>query len=197
MHGRLRRSQTSFPKSTSTDSLRIYTTRPDTLYGVTYLVVAPEHPAVMRLTQPDCSNQVAAYCESASRKSDLDRTDLAKGKTGIFSGSYAIHPLTEQPIAIWIADYVLASYGTGAIMAVPAHDARDREFAETFGLDVVEVIVPDNIAQNTSAQRIFALYRSWSSHCIGALYGSRHFYFSTPRLRGSVGRSTWMPCSQL
>ena len=147
---RLRRSQTSFPKSTSADSLRIYTTRPDTLYGVTYLVVAPEHPAVMRLTQPDCSNQVAAYCESASRKSDLDRTDLAKGKTGIFSGSYAIHPLTGQPIAIWIADYVLASYGTGAIMAVPAHDARDREFAETFGLDVVEVIVPDNIAQNTA-----------------------------------------------
>ena len=112
--------------------LRIYTTRPDTLFGATYMVLAPEHPFVERLTTPEQAEAVRAYCEQAARKSDLDRTDLAKEKTGVFTGSYAVNPVNGQPMPIWVADYVLISYGTGAIMAVPAHDTRDFEFAKKF-----------------------------------------------------------------
>ena len=136
------RSAAGFPEKPGADVLRIYTTRPDTLYGVTYMVVAPEHPLLDRLTTPGQRPAIAAYREAASRKSDLDRTDLAREKTGVFTGSHVIHPLTGKPVPVWVADYVLASYGTGAIMAVPAHDDRDFEFAQTFGLDVVPVIEP-------------------------------------------------------
>ncbi len=122
--------------------LRIYTTRPDTLFGATYMVLAPEHPLVERLTQPEQAEAVRAYCEQAARKSDLDRTDLAKEKTGVFTGSYAANPVNHRPVPIWIADYVLASYGTGAIMAVPAHDERDFEFAVQFDLPIVAVVDP-------------------------------------------------------
>ncbi len=122
--------------------LRIYTTRPDTLFGATYMVIAPEHPFVERLTTPEQAEAVRAYCEKAARKSDLDRTDLAKEKTGVFTGSYAINPVNGEPIPIWVADYVLISYGTGAIMAVPAHDARDFEFAKQFDLPIVPVVDP-------------------------------------------------------
>jgi leucyl-tRNA synthetase len=122
--------------------LRIYTTRPDTLYGVTYMVIAPEHPLVDALATPGQQAAIDAYRDAASRKSDLDRTDLAREKTGVFTGSAVIHPLTGQPVPVWVADYVLATYGTGAIMAVPAHDDRDFEFAQTFGLDVIAVVEP-------------------------------------------------------
>ena len=112
--------------------LRVYTTRPDTLYGATYMVIAPEHPFVDRLTTPEQSERRAGLLSSRpARKSDLDRTDLAKEKTGVFTGSHAINPVNAEPIPIWVADYVLISYGTGAIMAVPAHDDRDFEFAVT------------------------------------------------------------------
>ncbi|MGO9112944.1 MAG: leucine--tRNA ligase [Thermoguttaceae bacterium] len=124
--------------------LRIYTTRPDTLFGATYMVIAPEHPFVQRLTAPEQAEAVQAYCEKAARKSDLDRTDLAKDKTGVFTGSYAINPVTGQPIPIWVADYVLISYGTGAIMAVPAHDSRDFEFAMKFDLPIKPVVMPND-----------------------------------------------------
>jgi leucyl-tRNA synthetase len=124
--------------------LRIYTTRPDTLFGATYMVIAPEHPFVERLTQPTQAAQVREYCEKSARKSDLDRTDLAKEKTGVFTGSYAINPVNGQAIPIWIADYVLVSYGTGAIMAVPAHDTRDFEFAKVFDLPIIPVVDPGN-----------------------------------------------------
>ena len=123
--------------------LRIYTTRPDTLFGATYMVIAPEHPFVERLSTPEQAEAVRAYCEKATRKSDLDRTDLAKDKTGVFTGSYAINPVTGRPIPIWVADYVLISYGTGAIMAVPAHDERDFEFAKKFDLPITPVVMPD------------------------------------------------------
>jgi len=124
--------------------LRIYTTRPDTLFGATYMVIAPEHPFVQRLTSPDQAHAVRAYCQKAARKSDLDRTDLAKDKTGVFTGSYAVNPVTGRPIPIWVADYVLISYGTGAIMAVPAHDSRDFEFAEKFALPIQPVVIPND-----------------------------------------------------
>jgi leucyl-tRNA synthetase len=136
------RAAAGFPEKQAGDSLRIYTTRPDTLYGVTYMVIAPEHPLVDALATPGQRAAIDAYRDAASRKSDLDRTDLAREKTGVFTGSSVIHPLTGQPVPVWVADYVLATYGTGAIMAVPAHDDRDFEFATTFGLDVVTVVEP-------------------------------------------------------
>jgi len=124
-------------------SFEIYTTRPDTLFGVTYMVLSPEHPLVDKLTTPEQKQAVASYIEAAARKSDLERTDLAKGKTGVFSGAYAVNPVNDQKIPIWIADYVLISYGTGAIMAVPAHDERDWEFAKTFKLPITLVVCAD------------------------------------------------------
>ncbi|MDR1492484.1 MAG: leucine--tRNA ligase [Planctomycetaceae bacterium] len=136
------RAETGFPRKPEDNVLRIYTTRPDTLFGVTYMVVAPEHPYVEKLTSPEQAAAVKAYCEQAARKSDLDRTDLAKEKTGVFSGSYAVNPVNGANVPIWIADYVLASYGTGAIMAVPGHDTRDFEFAKQFNIPIVPVVAP-------------------------------------------------------
>ena len=120
--------------------LIVYTTRCDTLFGATYMVVSPEHPLVEKLTTPEQKEAVEAYVDAAAKKSDLERTDLAKDKTGVFSGSYAINPVNGKLIPIWIADYVLISYGTGAIMAVPAHDDRDWEFAKKFNLPIIEVL---------------------------------------------------------
>src|SRR5450432_2269903 len=122
--------------------IRVFTTRPDTLYGATYMVLSPEHALVAELTTPERRAAVAAYQDEARRKSDLERTDLAKDKTGVFTGATATNPVTGRPIPIWIADYVLAGYGTGAIMAVPAHDERDFAFATKFGLPVVTVVEP-------------------------------------------------------
>ncbi len=122
------------------NSLTVYTTRCDTLFGATYMVVSPEHKIIPEITSPDQEAAVKAYQEEAAKKSDLERTDLAKDKTGVFSGSYAINPVNGKLIPIWIADYVLISYGTGAIMAVPAHDTRDWEFAKKFNLPIIEVL---------------------------------------------------------
>ncbi len=125
---------------TDVGPLRIFTTRPDTLFGCTYMVLAPEHPLVNALTQPEKRAEVAAYRKTTGSKSDLERTDLAKEKSGVFLGSYAINPVNGQRVPVWIADYVLMGYGTGAIMAVPAHDERDHEFAGQFGLPIIPVI---------------------------------------------------------
>lgn len=120
----------------------IFTTRPDTLFGVTYMVLAPEHELVSAITTPEQRAAVQEYVERARAKSDLERTDLAKTKTGVFTGAYAINPVNDQRVPIWVADYVLATYGYGAIMAVPAHDTRDWEFAKAYGLPILEVISP-------------------------------------------------------
>ena len=120
--------------------LEVFTTRCDTLFGATYMVISPEHPLVGKLTTKDNEKAVKDYISQAAKKSDLDRTDLAKEKTGVFSGSYAINPVNGKEIPIWIADYVLISYGTGAIMAVPAHDTRDWDFAKKFNLPIIEVL---------------------------------------------------------
>ena len=127
-------------------AIQIFTTRPDTLFGVTYMVLSPEHPLVDEITIPDQKKAVEKYKHDAAKKSDLDRTDLAKEKTGVFTGAYAINLVNNKKIPIWIADYVLASYGTGAIMAVPAHDERDYEFAKKFNLPVKCVIYPEAVA---------------------------------------------------
>lgn len=120
--------------------LTVYTTRCDTLFGATYMVISPEHKLVKTLTTPEQKEAVEKYIDEAAKKSDLERTDLAKDKTGVFSGSYAINPVNGKLIPIWIADYVLISYGTGAIMAVPAHDTRDWDFAKKFNLPIIEVL---------------------------------------------------------
>ncbi|NNJ26625.1 leucine--tRNA ligase [Alienimonas chondri] len=131
-----------FPDQPGNDCLRVYTTRPDTLHGATYMVLAPEHPAVDRLTTPEQQAAVKDYQQKASEKSDLARTDLAKEKTGVFTGGYAINPANGERVPVWVADYVLISYGTGAIMAVPGHDERDFEFAKQFGLPIRQVVRP-------------------------------------------------------
>ena len=127
--------------------LTVFTTRPDTLFGATYCVLAPEHELVAQITMAGQREAVEAYQEQAARKSDLERTDLAKVKTGVFTGAYAVNPVNGEQVPIWIADYVLAGYGTGAIMAVPGHDQRDWEFAKTFDLPIVEVIVGGDVSQ--------------------------------------------------
>jgi len=136
------RQKSGFPKEPESNVIRVYTTRPDTLFGATYMVLAPEHPLVDKITTATQKDAVQAYKEQAGRKSDLDRTDLAKEKTGCFTGAHAINPINGESIPIWIADYVLSTYGTGAIMAVPAHDERDYEFAVAFGLSIIEVVAP-------------------------------------------------------
>src|ERR1035441_5881435 len=120
----------------------VFTTRPDTLFGATYLVLSPEHKLVEDITEPEQLPAVQAYKAEVARKSDLERTELAKEKTGVFTGAYALNPVSRKSVEIWIADYVLASYGTGAIMAVPAHDTRDLEFAAKYNLSVVQVVQP-------------------------------------------------------
>ena len=122
------------------EKITVFTTRPDTLFGATYMVLAPEHPLVDQITSGDQKESVAEYRKEIASKSDLERTDLAKDKSGIFTGGYAINPVNGEEIPIWIADYVLMSYGTGAIMAVPAHDERDHEFARKFDIEIRQVV---------------------------------------------------------
>ncbi|MDP3177359.1 MAG: leucine--tRNA ligase, partial [Spirochaetaceae bacterium] len=129
-----------FPVEGVPEGMDIFTTRADTLYGVTYMVLAPEHSLVSKIATAAQGEKVRAYVEAAARKSDLERTDLAKDKTGVFTGAYATNPLNGARVPIWISDYVLISYGTGAIMAVPAHDDRDWAFAKQFGLPIVQVV---------------------------------------------------------
>ncbi|MBP7143040.1 MAG: leucine--tRNA ligase [Opitutaceae bacterium] len=141
--GRSEGAELLFPlENESLGDLKVFTTRPDTLYGATYMVIAPEHPLVEQLTTPEHRAAVDAYRRKAASKSDLERTDLAKEKSGVFTGSHAINPVNGNRIPIWIADYVLMGYGTGAIMAVPAHDERDYDFALQYHLPVVRVIEP-------------------------------------------------------
>ena len=141
--GRSEGAQVAF-HTESGDAIEIFTTRPDTLWGATFMVLAPEHPLVEKVTTDDQQAEIDAYVEAASRLEEFDRTDVAKEKTGIFTGGYAINPVNEERIPIWIADYVMMDYGTGAIMAVPGHDERDFAFAQKFGLEIRRVITgPD------------------------------------------------------
>ena len=138
------RSASGFPRKPAADVLRVYTTRPDTLFGATYMVLAPEHAAVESLTTAEQKSAVENYVAKAAEKSDRDRQDDKTKKSGVFTGAYAINPVNDKPIPIWIADYVLASYGTGAIMAVPAHDTRDFEFAKQYEIEIIPVVHPND-----------------------------------------------------
>ncbi|MCS7063926.1 MAG: leucine--tRNA ligase [Methylacidiphilales bacterium] len=132
--------------------IEVFTTRPDTLFGATYMVLAPEHPLISKIVTEDQRAAVTNYQKLCSQKSDLERTDLNKEKSGVFTGAYAINPVNQEPIPIWIADYVLINYGTGAIMAVPAHDERDFAFAQKYGLPIREVVKPDLSSSSSSEE---------------------------------------------
>jgi leucyl-tRNA synthetase len=140
--GRSEGAEVDFQIAGSSEKIRVFTTRPDTLFGATYMVLAPEHKRVDKIITSEQREAVTKYKTEVAKKSDLERTELAKDKTGVFTGAYAINPVNQEKIPIWIADYVLASYGTGAIMAVPAHDTRDFEFAQKFNLPVIQVVEP-------------------------------------------------------
>lgn len=140
--GKSEGAEVDFALAKGAASIRVFTTRPDTLFGATYMVLAPEHPLVDTITTAKQKPAVDAYKKQAASKSDLERTELAKSKTGVFTGAFAINPVNGESIPIWIADYVVVSYGTGAIMAVPAHDERDFEFARTFKLPIRPVVMP-------------------------------------------------------
>ena len=129
------------------DTINVYTTRPDTLFGASYMVLAPEHTLIHSIVTDEQRSKVEAYIEETKKKSDFDRTEVNKDKTGVFTGSYAINPFSKEKIEIWIADYVLISYGTGAIMAVPAHDERDWEFASKYNLPIVEVVEGGDVSK--------------------------------------------------
>ncbi len=144
--GKSEGAEVRFPVCGSEDRILVFTTRPDTLFGATYMVLSPEHPLVDTITTDENKQKVADYCRQAAQKSDLERTELQKEKTGVFTGAYAENPTNGENIPIWIADYVLISYGTGAIMAVPAHDQRDYEFAKKFNLPIREVISGGDIS---------------------------------------------------
>jgi leucyl-tRNA synthetase len=133
--------------------IRVFTTRPDTLFGATYMVLAPEHPLVDELTSADQKDAVYKYRDVASRKTDLQRTDLAKDKSGVFTGGYAINPVNGEKVPVWVADYVLINYGTGAIMAVPGHDTRDWEFATAFNIPIIKVIDADGVDVSVEAYK--------------------------------------------
>jgi len=156
--GRSEGAEINFQINDSSNFIRVFTTRPDTIFGATYLVLAPEHPLVLEITTNDNESKVKKYIEESTRKTDLERTELVKEKTGIFTGGYAINPATNQLIPIWIADYVLGHYGTGAIMAVPGHDDRDYEFAKKFNLPIVQVVKPTNNAEFDIQNGAFTSY---------------------------------------
>jgi leucyl-tRNA synthetase len=160
-------------------AIRVFTTRPDTLFGATYMVMAPEHPLVDEITTREQKAAVAKYKAEAAAKSDLERTELSKTKTGVFTGAFATNPVNSESIPIWIADYVLASYGTGAIMAVPAHDLRDWEFARAFKLPIREVVRPPDGWQPTKEEAALA-YEENGRTCVpfageGAAINSGNF----------------------
>ncbi len=155
--GKSEGAEVTFAVQGSGESFNVFTTRPDTLFGATYCTLAPEHPLVSKITTPAQKAAVDAYVAEAKNKSELARKEDAKKKTGVFTGAHAVNPATGKPVPVWIADYVLASYGTGAIMAVPAHDVRDHEFATTFGLPILEVVkAADQAAHKPVAEEAFS-----------------------------------------
>lgn len=159
---------TARPEGADEISLPVYTTRPDTVYGATYMVISPEHPDREALTHPDCQDAVEAYCREAAKKTEIERLAENKTKTGVFTGTKALNPYTEEEIPIWVGDYVLAHYGTGAIMAVPAHDTRDFAFAKAHDLPIRVVIVPQGAVASDSIDEAYTLMD-------GELVASRQF----------------------
>ena len=155
--GRSEGAQVTF-KTEQGDPLEVYTTRPDTLWGATFMVLSPEHPLVEKITSADQAEAVSAYVQQAARMTEIERSSETREKTGVFSGGYAINPVNQAKVPIWIADYVLITYGTGAIMAVPGHDERDFEFARQFGLEIIPVIQPEGMSEPLTSDIMEAAY---------------------------------------
>ena len=156
--GRSEGAEITFDLSGHDAQLTVFTTRPDTLYGATYMVIAPEHPLVANITTADQQRKVATYVEKAKSKSDLERAELTKEKTGVWTGASAINPVNGKEIPVWVADYVLMTYGTGSIMAVPAHDVRDFEFAREFSLEIIQVIDDGGSAEKDAKDKLTQAY---------------------------------------
>ncbi|MGC6455651.1 MAG: leucine--tRNA ligase [Coraliomargaritaceae bacterium] len=156
--GRSEGAEITFPISGHEAELTVFTTRPDTLFGATYMVIAPEHPLVSSITTAEQKAAVEEYIERAKSKSDLERAELSKEKTGTWTGAFAVNPVNGKTIPIWVADYVLMTYGTGAIMAVPAHDPRDFEFAKEFGLEIIQVIEDGGSAEKCDSGSLLDAY---------------------------------------
>ncbi len=177
--------------------LRVYTTRPDTLFGATYMVVAPEHPLVDPLTTEEQMQAVRDYRDAAAHKSDLDRTDLAKTKSGVFTGSHAINPVNGRPIPVWVADYVLMGYGTGAIMAVPGHDDRDFEFARAYNLPINRVVArhtaysDDALDEADTAPGVAVNSRNTDIHAVTD-YGDPITLDGLPTAEAKVAITAWL-----
>lgn len=169
--GKSEGAQVQFSVQSSSEVISVFTTRPDTLFGATYMVLAPEHPLVNSITTDQHRIAVKNYQKLTASKSDLDRTDLNKQKTGVFTGAFAINPVNKKPIPIWISDYVVMGYGTGAIMSVPAHDERDFEFATTFHLSIIPVYDPVNEEPNIR-QAVLSGKKCWTGE--GACINSSH-----------------------
>lgn len=171
--GRSEGATVHFKEKSTGEVLSVFTTRPDTLFGATYMVLAPEHPLVNQVTTPSQKAAVQNYQKQTSAKSDLDRTDLNKDKTGVFTGAYAINPVNDEPLPIWISDYVLMGYGTGCIMAVPAHDDRDFEFAQTFHLPIRPVYDPEE-QEEQIREEVRQGKRCWPGEGVSINSGSGH-----------------------
>jgi leucyl-tRNA synthetase len=167
--GRSEGAEINFKIDGSDKEIEVFTTRPDTIFGATYMVLAPEHELVSEITDAKYKAEVEEYTNSAALKSDLERTELSKEKSGIFTGAYAINPATGGKVQIWIADYVLAHYGTGAIMAVPGHDERDHEFAIVFGLPIVQVVAP------ADGKKIDIIEQAFTEHGVGINSANEEF----------------------
>lgn len=165
------------------DLIEVFTTRPDTLFGATYMVMAPEHALVSKISTAEHKAEIAKYLEVCKSKNDLERTELNKDKTGVFTGAYAINPANNKKIPIWIADYVLATYGTGAIMSVPAHDERDYEFAKKFNLEIVQVLEGGNIEE--------------AAHCGDGLHINSDFLNGTNKVLGTQKMIEWLETKKL
>ena len=186
--GRSEGAEVHFPVADSQSVITVFTTRPDTLFGATYMVLAPEHKLVEEITIEDQWSDVRAYRERTARKSDLERTDLAKEKSGVFTGGYAINPVNGERIPIWVADYVLLGYGTGAIMAVPAHDERDWEFAKKFDLTIRQVVAHEPL----SAEFIEALKPLEECFAAEGFAVNSAFLDGLPTLEAKERMSAWL-----
>ncbi|MBL0322324.1 MAG: leucine--tRNA ligase [Ignavibacteria bacterium] len=188
--GRSDGAEINFPIQGASHSVLVFTTRPDTVFGATYLVLAPEHPIVEHIVAEDQRGHVLTYREAASLKSDLERTELNKSKTGVFTGAYATNPASGEQIPIWIADYVLAHYGTGAIMAVPGHDERDHEFAASFGLPITQVVAPQN------GSEIDILAGAYSEYGVSTHSANEHVSLNGLATEEAIQRTiTWLESS--
>ena len=169
--GKSEGAEVRFPLADGSDTITVFTTRPDTLFGATYMVLSPEHPLVNRITTPEQRAAVTEYQQAAARKSEFERTELAKTKTGVFTGAYAVNPVNNERIPVWIADYVLAGYGTGAIMAVPGHDERDFAFAKQFGLPVTTVVKPTDEWLTKTGSTLDALAEAYTDEGVAVNSG--------------------------